>query len=194
MKNKFKDNELIPVVIQDEKSQQVLMLGYMNEEAFDFSLSQEKICFYSRSKERLWVKGETSSNFLLWSSYAWDCDQDALIFQVKAVGPTCHTGDVSCFKTHSKVDFLDELESTIAARREQGSKQSYVSLLAQKGTAKVAQKVGEEAVEVVIEAMGNNDELFLEESADLLFHYLMLLQQKGFRLKDVEAVLKARRK
>jgi phosphoribosyl-ATP pyrophosphohydrolase/phosphoribosyl-AMP cyclohydrolase len=194
MKDKFNDNQLIPVVIQDSISLQVLMLGYMNEEAFDKTISQDKICFYSRSKSRLWIKGETSGNFLLWNSYAWDCDQDALIFLVDPKGPTCHNGTISCFEGIPNGSFINQLEDTIAQRRSSSDEKSYVASLSKKGIHKVAQKVGEEAVEVVIEAMSNNDELFLEESADLLFHYLILLQEKGFRLKDVEQILQKRQK
>ncbi|MBU2019272.1 MAG: bifunctional phosphoribosyl-AMP cyclohydrolase/phosphoribosyl-ATP diphosphatase HisIE [Bacteroidetes bacterium] len=194
MKDKFNDNELIPVIIQDMISQQILMLGYMNEEAFQVTIKGQKVCFFSRSKNRLWVKGETSGNFFFWKNYAWDCDQDALIFQVEAVGPACHNGTVSCFEGLLDGSFIHQLENTISQRRNSTDEKSYVSTLSKKGIHKVAQKVGEEAVEVVIEAMSNNDELFLEESADLLFHYLILLQEKGFRLKDVQQVLQKRQK
>jgi phosphoribosyl-AMP cyclohydrolase / phosphoribosyl-ATP pyrophosphohydrolase len=192
--NKFETNELIPVIIQDELSGEVRMLGYMNLEAFEKTLADGKVCFFSRSKNRLWVKGESSGNFLFWSEYFWDCDEDTLIFKVNAVGPTCHNGTLTCFGENYQANLLGKIETTIADRRSNHSEKSYVSSLTQKGMNKVAQKVGEEAVEMVIEALGNNDELFLEESADLLFHYLILLQQKGFVLNDVLKVLQSRQK
>ena len=173
--SKFESDVIVPVIIQEELSGEVRMLGYMNLEAFDKTLTEGKVCFFSRSKNRLWVKGESSGNFLFWSQYFWDCDEDTLIFKVKAIGPTCHNGTRSCFGKEYQSNVLDQLETIIADRRNNPSDKSYVSSLTQKGMNKVAQKVGEEAVEVVIEALGDNDHLFLEESADLLFHYLILL-------------------
>lgn len=192
--SKFESDVIVPVIIQEELSGEVRMLGYMNLEAFDKTLTEGKVCFFSRSKNRLWVKGESSGNFLFWSQYFWDCDEDTLIFKVKAIGPTCHNGTRSCFGKEYQSNVLDQLETIIADRRNNPSDKSYVSSLTQKGMNKVAQKVGEETVEVVIEALGDNDHLFLEESADLLFHYLILLQQKDFRLKDVLEVLQSRQK
>ncbi|MCT4561190.1 MAG: bifunctional phosphoribosyl-AMP cyclohydrolase/phosphoribosyl-ATP diphosphatase HisIE [Crocinitomicaceae bacterium] len=187
----FEKNNLIPVIIQEEGSKQVRMLGYMNLEAYEQTMNSNKICFFSRSKNRLWVKGEESGNYLFWKSCEWDCDNDTILFQVRAVGPTCHTGDVSCF-TNQEEFTVRTLEGIIDQRLEAKDEKSYVFSLSQKGVAKVAQKVGEEAVETVIEAMGNDDKLFLNESADLLFHYLMLLKKKGFSLKDIEEVLAQR--
>lgn len=187
----FEKNNLIPVIIQEERSLQVRMLGFMNLEAYQKTISSHKVCFFSRSKNRLWVKGEESGNFLFWTSYEWDCDNDTLLFKVRAAGPTCHTGDISCFTSQEEFS-VRTLEGIIEQRLEAQDEKSYVFSLSKRGVAKVAQKVGEEAVETVIEAMGKNDELFLNESADLLFHYLMLLKKKGFSLKDVEAVLAKR--
>lgn len=187
----FEKNNLIPVIIQEEESRQVRMLGYMNLEAYETTINSDKICFFSRSKNRLWVKGEESGNYLFWKSCEWDCDNDTILFQVRAVGPTCHTGDVSCFTKREEFT-VRTLEGIIDQRLETKDEKSYVYSLSQKGVAKVAQKVGEEAVETVIEAMGNDDELFLNESADLLFHYLMLLKKKGFSLKEIEEVLAQR--
>lgn len=190
-------NGLIPAIIQDSSSLQVLMQGYMNEDSFNKSIADNRVCFYSRSKNRLWTKGEESGNFLNIEKWALDCDNDSLLFLVKADGPTCHTGSTSCFgdlKSSSSLAFISELESTIENRRNNFEEQSYVSTLTKKGIAKVAQKVGEEAVEMVIEAMKEDQTDFLNESADLLFHYLILLQTKGYKLKDVAQVLKGRTK
>ena len=189
-----KNNGLIPVIIQNNKTHQVLMLGYMNEEALQKTQNENVVTFFSRSKNRLWTKGETSGNFLKVVSIQEDCDQDALLIQVIPNGPTCHNGTTSCFATEAKIPFLNELENVIENRIANPSSTSYVASLFQKGINKIAQKVGEEAVEVVIEAKDNNDDLFLSESADLLFHYLILLQAKGFELKDVVEVLKGREK
>lgn len=187
----FEKNNLIPVIIQEEESKQVRMLGYMNLEAYEQTMNSNKICFFSRSKNRLWVKGEDSGNYLFWKSCEWDCDNDTILFQVRAVGPTCHKGDVSCF-TNQEEFTVRTLEGIIDQRLQTKDEKSYVFSLSQKGVEKVAQKVGEEAVETVIEAMGNDDELFMNESADLLFHYLMLLKKKGFSMKDIEEVLAQR--
>ncbi|WP_339886795.1 bifunctional phosphoribosyl-AMP cyclohydrolase/phosphoribosyl-ATP diphosphatase HisIE [uncultured Flavobacterium sp.] len=188
---------LIPAIIQDNETKNVLMLGYMNQEAYDKTLETNKVTFFSRSKNRLWTKGEESDNFLNLISIKNDCDNDTLLIQVKPVGPTCHKGSDTCWQEENKQDygFISKLEETIKDRKENAnSKQSYVASLFAKGINKIAQKVGEEAVEVVIEAKDSNDELFLSESADLLFHYLILLQAKGFQLNDVISVLKQREK
>ncbi|TDS20761.1 phosphoribosyl-ATP pyrophosphatase /phosphoribosyl-AMP cyclohydrolase [Maribacter caenipelagi] len=188
---------LIPAIIQDARTKNVLMLGYMNAEALTKTAETGKVTFFSRSKNRLWTKGEESGNFLNLVSIKNDCDQDSLLITVNPVGPTCHTGSDTCWNeaNDSNFGFLSELESTIEQRRTAADgKKSYVASLFGKGINKIAQKVGEEAVETVIEAMDSNDELFLYESADLLFHYLMLLQAKGFTLKDIEAELMKRKK
>lgn len=188
---------LIPAIIQDSETKTVLMLGYMNAEAYQKTIETGKVTFYSRSKQRLWTKGEESGNFLNLVDIKNDCDEDTLLIQAKPVGPTCHTGADTCWQTENKSDFgfISHLEDTIKTRRENAdSEKSYVASLFKLGMNKIAQKVGEEAVEVVIEAKDNNDELFLGESADLLFHYLILLQAKGFQLNDVVDVLKKRQK
>lgn len=192
MKLKFNSDGLVPAIIQDYASNEVLMLGYMNEEAIELSKETQKVTFFSRSKKRLWTKGESSGNFLKLISISLDCDQDALLVKVIPNGPTCHKGTASCWGDHSNV--LNYLERIIAERALNSDDESYVSSLFKKGINKIAQKVGEEAVEVVIEAKDDNDELFLNESADLLFHYLVLLNAKGFGLKDVLQVLEKRRK
>ena len=192
-----KYNGLIPAIIQDNETKTVLMLGYMNQEALDTTLETQKVTFFSRSKNRLWTKGEESGNFLNLVSIKNDCDNDTLLIQVNPVGPTCHTGSDTCWQeeNNSSYSFLSKLENTIQERKENAtSEKSYVASLFEKGMNKIAQKVGEEAVEVVIEAKDNNDDLFLSESADLLFHYLILLQAKGFKLNDVVEVLKSREK
>ena len=190
-------NGLIPVIIQDNTTKNVLMLGYMNQEAVDNTLETNKVTFFSRSKGRLWTKGEESGNFLELVSIKNDCDNDTLLVKVNPVGPTCHTGSDTCWQEDNNQDFgfLSKLENTIKNRKENAdSEKSYVASLFDKGINKIAQKVGEEAVEVVIEAKDNNDDLFLSESADLIFHYLILLQAKGYQLKDVINVLKSREK
>ena len=188
---------LIPAIIQDSETKAVLMLGYMNEEAYRKTIDTQKVTFFSRSKQRLWTKGEESGNFLNLVDVKNDCDGDTLLIQAKPVGPTCHTGADTCWQTMNKADygFISHLEQTIEIRREKAdSEKSYVASLSQLGINKIAQKVGEEAIEVVIEAKDDNDDLFLSESADLLFHYLILLQAKGFKLNDVIDVLKTRQK
>lgn len=187
-----KHNGLIPAIIQDNKTQQVLMLGYMNEEAFQKTQAENIVTFFSRSKNRLWTKGETSGNFLNVISIKEDCDQDALLIKVIPNGPTCHNGTTSCFADEAQTPFLNELEKVIEERLSNPSSASYVTSLFQKGINKIAQKVGEEAVELVIEAKDNNPDLFLGEAADLLFHFLVLLKAKGFNLENVETVLKDR--
>jgi phosphoribosyl-AMP cyclohydrolase / phosphoribosyl-ATP pyrophosphohydrolase len=188
---------LIPAIIQDSETKNVLMLGYMNEESLQKTLETQKVTFYSRSKQRLWTKGEESGNFLNLVTIKNDCDGDTLLIQAKPVGPTCHTGADTCWQEPNQENFgfISNLEKTIKTRRENAdSEKSYVASLFEKGINKIAQKVGEEAVEVVIEAKDDNDDLFLSESADLLFHYLILLQAKGFELNDVVNVLKSRQK
>ncbi|WP_298535920.1 bifunctional phosphoribosyl-AMP cyclohydrolase/phosphoribosyl-ATP diphosphatase HisIE [uncultured Algibacter sp.] len=197
MEIKYDQNGLVPAIIQDATTKNVLMLGYMNEEAYQKTLEINKVTFFSRSKQRLWTKGEESGNFLNLVDVKNDCDNDSLLIQVNPVGPTCHKGTDNCWGEENKPSygFFSTLEDVISERVEnKDTKKSYVASLFSKGINKVAQKVGEEAVETVIEAMDNNDELFLYESADLLFHYLMLLQAKGFTLKDIEAELKGRQK
>ena len=188
---------LIPAIIQDSETKAVLMLGYMNAESYQKTLDTKKVTFYSRSKQRLWTKGEESGNFLNLIDIKNDCDNDTLLIQVKPQGPTCHTGSDTCWQeaNNQSFGFISTLEKTIKTRRENAdSEKSYVASLFEKGINKIAQKVGEEAVEVVIEAKDDNDDLFLSESADLLFHYLILLQAKGFQLNDVVQVLKSRQK
>lgn len=191
-----KNTGLVPVIIQDNCTKNVLMLGYMNQEAFDKTLETKKVTFFSRSKNRLWTKGEESGNFLHLEAIGNDCDNDTLLISVKPQGPTCHKGTDTCWGSENtqKLGFLSDLEEIILDRKENRQETSYVASLFKKGINKIAQKVGEEAVEVVIEAKDNDDGLFLNESADLLFHYLILLQAKGFKLNDVVEVLKLRHK
>ncbi|NSL90420.1 bifunctional phosphoribosyl-AMP cyclohydrolase/phosphoribosyl-ATP diphosphatase HisIE [Chitinophaga solisilvae] len=184
---------LVPAIIQDAVTHRVLMLGYMNREALDKTLAENKVTFYSRSKKRLWTKGEESGNFLLLQDVKVDCDYDTILIKANPVGPVCHTGADTCWdEVNESNDFLGKLESIITDRKNNPSDKSYTSQLFARGINKIAQKVGEEAVEVVIEAKDSNDDLFLNESADLLFHYLILLQAKGFQLADVIKVLKER--
>ena len=188
---------LVPAIIQDATSKNVLMLGYMNLEAFEKTQITKKVTFFSRTKNRLWTKGEESGNFLNLVDLKLDCDNDTLLIFVNPVGPTCHTGSDTCWNDSNteSYGFISKLEETIENRIENAdASNSYVASLFKKGINKVAQKVGEEAVEVVIEAKDTNDDLFLNESADLLFHYLLLLQAKGFKLNDVVEVLKEREK
>ncbi|PQB06955.1 bifunctional phosphoribosyl-AMP cyclohydrolase/phosphoribosyl-ATP diphosphatase [Polaribacter filamentus] len=194
--NKNRDG-LVPAVIQDATTKNVLMLGYMNQEALTKTEETKLVTFFSRTKNRLWTKGEESGNVLHLVSMKLDCDNDTLLIQVNPNGPTCHKGTDTCWEEENKQNygFFSTLESVITERvANKDTQKSYVASLFEKGINKIAQKVGEEAVETVIEAMDNNDELFLYESADLLFHYLMLLQAKGFTLKDIEAELKGRHK
>ncbi|MBG6129746.1 phosphoribosyl-ATP pyrophosphohydrolase/phosphoribosyl-AMP cyclohydrolase [Aquimarina sp. EL_43] len=192
--NKNSDG-LVPAIIQDAITKNVLMLGYMNQEAYHTTVETKKVTFFSRTKNRLWTKGEESGNILNLVDIKNDCDNDSLLITVNPVGPTCHKGSDTCWDEDNKQSygFLSELEDVIRSRKEnQNDSTSYVASLFRKGINKVAQKVGEEAVEVVIEAKDDNEELFLNESADLLFHYLILLQAKGYELKDVVGVLKSR--
>jgi phosphoribosyl-ATP pyrophosphohydrolase/phosphoribosyl-AMP cyclohydrolase len=192
--SKYADG-LVPAVIQDIETSKVLMLGFMNADAFEITQSTQKVTFFSRSKNRLWTKGEESGHFLHYKEMLLDCDADALLIKVLPEGPTCHTGADTCWGEENKsATFLTYLESVIASRKNEKSDSSYVASLFEKGINKIAQKVGEEAVELVIESKDNNELLFLNESSDLLFHYLILLQAKGFSLQDVIEVLKNRHK
>lgn len=187
---------LVPAIVQDNQTDKVLMLGFMNQEALDRTTQDGKVTFFSRSKGRLWTKGEESGNFLLLKSIAVDCDQDTLLIKADPLGPVCHTGADTCWdeKNH-KEDFLAILEETIEDRKLHANPEgSYVASLFQKGINKIAQKVGEEAVELVIESKDQHDKLFLNEAADLLFHYLILLNAKGYSLEDVTDILKQRHK
>lgn len=189
-----KTNGLVPAIIQDNRTLEVLMLGYMNQAALSQTQSTGKVCFYSRSKQRHWVKGETSGNFLWVQSLQQDCDNDTILIKVKPAGPTCHTGKTSCFHQQEPKRFLYQLEQIINERIEQNTDNSYTNRLIKKGINKVAQKVGEEAVELVIEAKDNDDELFKNEAADLLYHFLVLLKAKNISLLEVEQILRYRHK
>ena len=190
--SKNKDG-LVPAIIQDNYTHKILMLGYLNKESLSLTLSTNVVHFYSRTKQRIWKKGEESGNELKVVSLKEDCDKDTVLIKVNPVGPVCHKGDDTCFEdSNVSDDFISTLEVTIQDRKINPSDSSYVSSLFNKGTNKIAQKVGEEAVELVIEAKDDNDDLFLNESADLLFHYLILLQEKGYKLKNVVNVLKER--
>lgn len=194
--DKNKDG-LVPAIIQDPTTKNVLMLGYMNEDALNKTMATGKVTFYSRSKKRIWQKGEESGNFLNLVNVEIDCDHDTLLISANPVGPTCHKGSDTCWNKDNvqNFGFLTRLEAIISDRKENDSNEtSYVSSLFKSGINKIAQKVGEEAVETVIEAKDDNEKLFLEESADLLFHYLILLQAKGHLLKDVVDILKSRHK
>jgi phosphoribosyl-ATP pyrophosphohydrolase/phosphoribosyl-AMP cyclohydrolase len=191
-----KNNGLVPCIVQDAQTFQVLMLGYMNLESLEITMKTKKVTFFSRSKNRIWTKGEESGNFLGLISLELDCDADTILCMANPIGPTCHTGNKSCWNNKSQAKFgvLDELEQSIHSRFELEPENSYITSLKQKGLNKIAQKVGEEAVEVVIEALGENRELLLEESADLLFHFLILLKAKDFNLDEVLTVLDIRKK
>lgn len=193
--NKNKDG-LIPAIIQDNKTSKVLMLGYLNKESLSLTLSSETVYFYSRTKQRIWKKGEESGNELKLVSIKEDCDNDTVLIKVNPLGPVCHTREDTCFNEENQsIDFIDEIESVIEDRKNNPIDSSYVSSLFKKGTNKIAQKVGEEAIELVIESKDDdNERLFLNEGADLLFHYLILLQEKGYKLNDVLNVLKLRNK
>lgn len=188
---KYKDG-LMPVIIQDAGTSQVLMLGFMNEAALEQSKKEGRVTFFSRSKQRLWTKGETSGNFLHIREIKTDCDNDTLLIRVVPAGPVCHTGADTCFNETNAPFSLQKLEQIIINRKNNPVEKSYTSSLFAKGVNKVAQKVGEEAVELVIESKDDNRELFLGEAADLLFHYLVLLQYKGYSLKDVVDTLEKR--
>ena len=188
-----KGDGLVPVIIQNAKTLQVLMLGYMNEQAYKQTQDTGLITFYSRSKKRLWVKGESSGNTLALVEIKLDCDKDTLLILADPKGPTCHTGTTSCFNEKSAKGFIYELEHTINERIDSNDPNSYTNKLYQKGINKVAQKVGEEAVELVIESKDSNDDLFKNEAADLLYHFLILLKAKKVRFHDIEKVLQSRR-
>lgn len=197
MKPNFDKNKngLLPAIIQDFRTNKVLMLAYMNKMAFEKTLDSLKVTFYSRSRQKLWTKGEESGNFLLLVDIKLDCDKDTFLIKVNPEGPTCHTGADTCWneKNESPYGFLNQLENIISQRKENiNDENSYVSSLFRSGVNKISQKVGEEAVELIIEAKDNNENLFLNEGADLLFHYLILLQEKGFRLNDIVKILKER--
>jgi len=184
---------LIPAVIQDATTNVVLMLGYMNAEAFTKTQQEKRVTFFSRSKKRLWTKGEESGNFLNVVSILLDCDSDTILIKAKPLGPVCHTGADTCFdEKNASSDFLTQLQTIIEDRKNNPSEKSYVASLFKKGINKIAQKVGEEAVELVIEAKDNDENLFKDEAADLLFHYLILLSAKGYTLEDIKQVLQAR--
>ncbi|MCQ2235934.1 MAG: bifunctional phosphoribosyl-AMP cyclohydrolase/phosphoribosyl-ATP diphosphatase HisIE [Bacteroidales bacterium] len=186
---------LVPAIIQDDKTGKVLMLGYMNEEAYNKTVSEKKVTFWSRTRQTLWTKGETSGNFLNVVSIAEDCDNDTLLIKVNPDGPVCHTGTDTCWGEDNKMDgvmFLKELQDFIDKRHEEMPEGSYTTSLFQKGTNKIAKKLGEEAVEAVIGAMANDDENFLYECADVLYHMIVLLTHKGYRIEDVVAELKSR--
>jgi phosphoribosyl-ATP pyrophosphohydrolase/phosphoribosyl-AMP cyclohydrolase len=191
-----KSGGLVPAVIQDANTNKVLMLGYMNQEAFDKTKKEGKVTFFSRSKQRLWTKGETSDHFLMVKEILLDCDQDTLLIKVNPIGPTCHTGADTCWfeKNQDKTTFLTHLKNVIRDRKNNPNDKSYTSSLFEKGTNKIAQKVGEEAVELVIEAKDDNKDLFLGEAADLMFHYLVLLEQKNIDLDEIIEVLEKRHK
>jgi phosphoribosyl-ATP pyrophosphohydrolase/phosphoribosyl-AMP cyclohydrolase len=189
-----KTDGLVPVVIQDEQTLEVLMLGYMNQEAYDKTTRENIVTFFSRSKQRLWTKGETSNNFLHVKSIHLDCDNDTLLIKVKADGPTCHTGDRTCFKTTYNQNFILQLEQIIADRYDNPVEGSYVNKLRSKGLNKIAQKVGEEGVETVIAALAETETDLVNEASDLVFHLLVLLREKGLTLETIAKNLEERHK
>jgi len=187
-----KHSGLIPAIVQDVMTNKVLMLGYMNQEAFDITINTGKVTFWSRSQNKIWTKGETSGNYLTLKKWSIDCDEDTLLIKALPKGPICHTGSDTCWNESnctSNTNFIDYLEDVIDSRYKDRSEKSYTSSLFEKGTNKIAQKVGEEAVELVIESKDKNDELFLGEAADLLFHYLVLLRDRNMDLSDVIKIL-----
>ena len=189
-----KSNGLVPVIIQDNTTLKVLMLGYMNEEAYEKTLAEKRVTFYSRSKNRLWTKGEESGNFLDVVSIEVDCDNDTLLIRANPCGPVCHTGTLSCFNDNKTEGFIRELSKVVVERHKDMPEGSYTTYLYNKGVAKIAQKVGEEAVETVIEAVANNKERFIYESSDLIYHLLVLVEQMGCSLEDLEKELFQRHK
>ena len=189
-----KSDGLVPVIIQDEQTLEVLMLGYMNQEAYDKTVQENIVTFYSRSKNRLWTKGETSNNFLHVKSIDIDCDNDTLLIKVKADGPTCHTGSRSCFKTEYNQNFILQLEAIVADRYKNPQEGSYINKLRTKGLNKIAQKVGEEGVETVIAALAETETDLINESSDLVFHLLVLLREKGLSLEQIAKNLEGRHK
>jgi phosphoribosyl-AMP cyclohydrolase / phosphoribosyl-ATP pyrophosphohydrolase len=192
--NFSKSNGLVPAVIQDSVSLQVLMVGFMNEEAFKKTQKEGKVTFFSRTRNRLWTKGETSGNYLSIKEITTDCDNDALLIKVDPSGPVCHTGKISCFGEEPAKGFLYKLEQIVDQRIEDNVPESYTNKIFKKGINKAAQKVGEEAVELIIEAKDNNIDLFKNEAADLFYHLLILFKIKGVTLRDIEEVLKTRHK
>jgi phosphoribosyl-ATP pyrophosphohydrolase/phosphoribosyl-AMP cyclohydrolase len=193
MKIDFQKNDgLVPVVVQDDATLQVLMLGYMNEEAFAKTQHEQKVTFYSRSKNRLWTKGETSGSFLFVKEILNDCDHDTILIKAIPQGPTCHTGSPSCFNKATSKGFVYQLQNIISERIESDEENSYTNQLFKRGINKVAQKVGEEAIELVIEAKDNNEDLFKNEAADLLYHFLILLKAKATTFEEIEEVLRGR--
>ncbi|MDE5424124.1 bifunctional phosphoribosyl-AMP cyclohydrolase/phosphoribosyl-ATP diphosphatase HisIE [Ancylomarina sp. DW003] len=192
-----KGEGLAPAIIQDVQTQKVLMLGYVNKESLEKTLEDKRVCFYSRSRQCLWTKGESSGNYLNFISMSLDCDKDSLLIKVNPIGPVCHTGTDTCWEeenTKTNIDFLLQLQNVIEERKKNLSEKSYTASLFQKGMNKVAQKVGEEAVELVIEAKDDNKDLFMGEAADLMFHYLVLLSAKGYKLEEVVTLLTERHK
>jgi phosphoribosyl-AMP cyclohydrolase / phosphoribosyl-ATP pyrophosphohydrolase len=191
-----KGNGLVPVVVQDYSTQKMLMLGFMNDDAYKKTMEEKKVTFFSRTKNRLWTKGETSSNFLIVKEVLVDCDGDTLLIKADPQGPVCHTGADTCFNETNKkgFGFLEHLQQVIRDRKNNPSDTSYTSSLFKKGINKVAQKVGEEAIELIIEAKDQNDELFINEAADLIYHLMVLLEAKNIDLADVVALLESRHK
>jgi phosphoribosyl-AMP cyclohydrolase / phosphoribosyl-ATP pyrophosphohydrolase len=189
-----KGNGLVPAVIQDNTTLQVLMVGFMNEKALEKTQMEGKVTFFSRSKNRLWTKGETSGNFLSVKNIITDCDNDSILIKVEAVGPVCHTGNTSCFGEEENKGFLYRLEQIVNQRIDENVVDSYTNKIFRQGINKVTQKVGEEAIELIIEAMENNTDLFKNETADLLYHLLILLKIKGITISEIERVLRMRHK
>ena len=194
MKIDFDKNSvgLVPAIIQDEETKNVLMLGYMNKEALDLTLEFKKVHFFSRSKNRIWMKGEESGNFLNLISLKPDCDNDSILIKVKPQGPTCHKGDDTCWGEKNELNYIDYIQDLIDDRILNSDKKSYISNLVSKGIDKIAQKVGEEATETIIEAKNSDESRFLNESADLFFHFLILLKYKKFNFEDIVNILKSR--
>ena len=189
-----KGNGLAPVIIQDNTTLQVLMLGYMNKDAYRKTINENRVTFYSRTKNRLWTKGEKSGNYLEVVDVIIDCDQDTILIRATPKGPTCHTGSITCFNEESNKGFIYKLEQTIHSRINNNDPNSYTNTLYKRGINKIAQKVGEEAIELIIEAKDNNKELFKNEAADLLFHFMILLKSKGITFEEIEQILANRHK
>jgi phosphoribosyl-ATP pyrophosphohydrolase/phosphoribosyl-AMP cyclohydrolase len=190
-----KNGGLVPAIVQDSKTSRVLMLGYMNKESLEITMETRKVTFYSRSQEKIWTKGETSGNFLKLKKIKVDCDGDTLLIKARPKGPVCHTGDETCWGERnipSGLEFISYLEKVIRSRKTANTDKSYTAQLLKKGVKKISKKVGEEASELILEAVGQKDDLFLEEAADLLYHYMVLLMAKGYSLKDVIKVLEKR--
>lgn len=187
-------NGLIPAIIQDYNTREVLMLGFMNEEAYEKTIKEKLVTFYSRTRETLWTKGETSGNFLKVIEIIPDCDQDTFLILAESTGPVCHTGNRTCFNVKDEIFDLNYLQKVIDQRKTEMPEGSYTTMLFEKGINKIAQKVGEEAVELIIESKDNNNDLFLNEAADLVYHLLVLLSAKGFKIEDIVKVLAARHK